>query len=102
MRSSGPFVSRRIVARFAFYMPSRQCDWLLIAVLVAGGAPLVIDLSRKLFTGEFGSDLLAGMFIATSGVLGEYFAGSIVMLMLSGGPPWNSMRRGGPRLPWQR
>jgi heavy metal translocating P-type ATPase len=54
-------------------------------VLVIGGAPLVIGLARKLFAGEFGSDLLAGMSIITSALLGEYLAGSIVVLMLSGG-----------------
>src|SRR5579862_3802623 len=34
---------------------------------------------------EFGSDVLAGLSIAASAVLGEYLAGSIVVLMLSGG-----------------
>jgi P-type E1-E2 ATPase len=34
---------------------------------------------------EFGSDLLAGLAIIASVILGEYLAGSIVVLMLSGG-----------------
>src|SRR5579862_9595169 len=34
---------------------------------------------------EFGSDVLAGLSIAASAILGEYLAGSIVVLMLSGG-----------------
>jgi cation transport ATPase len=34
---------------------------------------------------EFGSDLLAGISIVTSVLLGEYLAGSLVVLMLSGG-----------------
>jgi P-type E1-E2 ATPase len=34
---------------------------------------------------EFGSDLLAGISIVTSVLLGEYLAGSIVVLMLAGG-----------------
>ena len=52
---------------------------------MAGGTPLVIGLTRRLIAGEFGSDLLAGISILTSALLGEYLAGSIVVLMLSGG-----------------
>lgn len=57
----------------------------LIATLVFGGLPLVLDLLIKLFRREFGSDLLAGISIVTSALLGEYLAGSLVVLMLSGG-----------------
>jgi heavy metal translocating P-type ATPase len=74
-----------LVGRYALQIPYAQCRWLLIAVLVAGGVPLVIGLVRRLFAGEFGSDLLAGISIVTSALLGEYLAGSIVVLMLSGG-----------------
>jgi heavy metal translocating P-type ATPase len=38
-----------------------------------------------MFKGEFGSDLLAGISIVTSVILGEYIAGALVVLMLSGG-----------------
>ena len=54
-------------------------------MLVAGGVPLVWDLLRKLCAGTFGSDLLAGLSIITSILLGEYLAGVLVVLMLSGG-----------------
>jgi heavy metal translocating P-type ATPase len=57
----------------------------LVVMLVLGGAPLVWDLLSKLFTGTFGSDLLAGISIVTSVLLGEYLAGVLVVLMLSGG-----------------
>jgi cation transport ATPase len=59
--------------------------WILIAVLISGGVPLLIDLTKNAFGGEFGSDFLAGLSIITSAVIGEYLAGSIVVLMLSGG-----------------
>src|SRR3954465_2972567 len=78
-------IAAYLVGRYGFRMSYGQCRWLLIAVLVAGGAPLVIGLSRRLFAGEFGSDLLAGISIITSAFFGEYLAGSIVVLMLSGG-----------------
>ena len=57
----------------------------LIAVLVCGGIPLVVGLLVKLFSRQFGSDLLAGLSIVTAALLGEYLAGAIVVLMLSGG-----------------
>jgi heavy metal translocating P-type ATPase len=74
-----------LVTYYLLHYPLSQCRWVLIAVLAIGGGPLVLALARKAFAGEFGSDLLAGMSIVTSAVLGEYLAGSIVVLMLSGG-----------------
>lgn len=53
--------------------------------LALGGGILVYDLLQKLIAFEFGSDLLAGLSIITSALLGEYLAGSLVVLMLSGG-----------------
>src|SRR6185369_169926 len=57
----------------------------LLATLLFGGVPLVIELLLKLLRREFGSDLLAGISIVTSVLLGEYLAGALVVLMLSGG-----------------
>jgi heavy metal translocating P-type ATPase len=59
--------------------------WPLIAALLFGGGPLLFDLLRKVWRLEFGSDLLAGMAIVTSLFLGQYLAGTLVVLMLSGG-----------------
>ena len=42
-------------------------------------------LLTKVVNLEFGSDLLAGISIVTSALLGEYLAGALVVLMLSGG-----------------
>ena len=42
-------------------------------------------LARKLWTREFGSDLLAGISILSSVLLGQYLVGTIIVLMLSGG-----------------
>jgi heavy metal translocating P-type ATPase len=57
----------------------------LFVVLSAGGVPLVFSLALKLVRREFGSDLLAGISIVASVLLGEYLAGALVVLMLSGG-----------------
>ena len=67
---------------FSYGIHSR---WILIAVLLIGGIPILVDLTKKALAGEFGSDFLAGLSIITSAVIGEYLAGSIVVLMLSGG-----------------
>ena len=57
----------------------------LYVALVAGGLPLLVQLVRKLWAGEFGSDFLAGLSIVTAIVLREYLVATIVVLMLSGG-----------------
>ncbi|HLN28548.1 MAG TPA: heavy metal translocating P-type ATPase [Gemmataceae bacterium] len=79
-----------ILLRFAFEATGEVCgqplfQLPLLAILVVGGVPLVLDLVFKLIKGQFGSDLLAGISIVTSAVLGEYLAGALVVLMLSGG-----------------
>ena len=66
------------LARPAFNLP-------LEAALTLGGIPLVYELLIKLFKREFGSDLLAGISIVSSVLLGEYLAGTLVVLMLAGG-----------------
>ena len=70
------------------WFPGRSltlADLPLVVMLVLGGLPLVWDLLTKLAAGTFGADLLAGVSIITSVVLGEYLAGVLVVLMLSGG-----------------
>jgi heavy metal translocating P-type ATPase len=72
----------------ARWFPGRSLTWAdvpLVLMLFIGGVPLVWDLLTKLFAGTFGSDLLAGISIVTSVLLGEYLAGVLVVLMLSGG-----------------
>jgi heavy metal translocating P-type ATPase len=65
--------------------PLTVADVPLVMLLVAGGGLLVWDLLAKVVSGTFGSDLLAGISIVTSLLLGEYLAGALVVLMLSGG-----------------
>jgi cation transport ATPase len=59
--------------------------WPLLTALALGGGYLVLGLLVRLVRGQFGSDLLAGISIITSVCLGEYLAGTLVVLMLSGG-----------------
>jgi heavy metal translocating P-type ATPase len=74
-----------LVLRFGFRTTPGTYHIPLLATLVLGGLPLLYDLLRKLLKREFGSDLLGGISIVTSVLLGEYLAGSIIVLMLSGG-----------------
>ena len=74
-----------LIGRYGWHASARQYNWPLVLTLLIGGAPLLFDLFRRMARREFGSDLLAGLSIAASAVLGEYLAGSIVVLMLSGG-----------------
>src|SRR3954451_25065349 len=71
-----------LVARFTFH--ARFSEWALFAVLVAG-VPLLIDLLKKLVAFDVRADALDGISIVTAGILGEYLAGAIIVLMLSGG-----------------
>ena len=64
---------------------SRAVELPLLAVLLVGGVPLVLRLAWRALHGELGSDHLAGVSIIASALLGEYLAGAIVVLMLSGG-----------------
>ncbi len=57
----------------------------VLIALIGGGAFLVVRLVGGMLAGQFGSDLLAGVSIVTSLALGEYLAGTLVVLMLSGG-----------------
>lgn len=80
-----------LILRYAFGLtstvvgPLSWTDVPLLATLFLGGLPLVLELVWKLVHLQFGSDLLAGISIVTSVLLGEYLAGVLVVLMLSGG-----------------
>jgi cation transport ATPase len=57
--------------------------WLI--TLVFGTIPLGVRMLTQVLKGRFGIDIIAMVAIVTSFFLGEYFAGTIIVLMLSGG-----------------
>ena len=74
-----------LVLRFGVHTTPGTYHVPLLGTLALGGLPLLYDLLRKLLKREFGSDLLGGLSIVTSVLLGEYLAGAIIVLMLAGG-----------------
>ena len=63
----------------------RAVDLPLMATLLVCGLPLLWDLARRAVHQDFGADWLAGLSILTAVLLGELLAGTLVVLMLSGG-----------------
>ena len=74
-----------VVLRFGFHLAPSWNRIPLLVTLVIGGLPMIFDLLVKIWKREFGSDLLGGISIITSVLLGEYLAGSLIVLMLAGG-----------------
>ncbi len=78
-------IGAHLLLRFAFHAGESTYRAPLIAALVVGGVPLLYELMGKVWKREFSSDLLAGISIVTAVILGQYLAGALVVLMLSGG-----------------
>ncbi len=78
-------ISAHLVFRYLVSDIQAYALYPLYITLAVGGGILVFELAYKLVTFEFGSDLLAGISIITAVLLEEYLAGSLVVLMLSGG-----------------
>ena len=78
-------IATHLVLRWAGGAPTIVRELPLHVVLVGGGVPLVLSLALRLIRRQFGSDLLAGISIVAATLLGEYLAGALVVLMLSGG-----------------
>ncbi|MEZ0387751.1 MAG: heavy metal translocating P-type ATPase [Verrucomicrobium sp.] len=74
-----------LLLRFSFHATEFSRDLPLLLTLGLCGVPLVWELLQKLWQRQFGSDLLGGVSIITSVIMGEYLAGTIIVLMLAGG-----------------
>ena len=78
-------IAAHLGLRYLAHAP--RTAWLapLFVALSVGGVPILATLLKKLWARQFGSDLLAGISIISSVLLGEYLVGTIIVLMLSGG-----------------
>lgn len=78
-------IAAYLIMRFGVRTSEFLYELPLFITLAVGGIPLIYELVKKVAHRELGSDLLAGISIITAVFLGEYLAGAIVVLMLSGG-----------------
>jgi len=62
-----------------------RADVVFLATLLIGGTPLVVQTVRGMLRGRFAADIVAMLAIVTALILGQYFAGSVIVLMQSGG-----------------
>ncbi|HET9109589.1 MAG TPA: heavy metal translocating P-type ATPase [Ktedonobacterales bacterium] len=81
----------------ALTAPAGAWRWPLLVIVIMGGVPLLIETIRQLAHREFGVDLLAALAIIGSLLLGEYLAGAVIVLMLSGGEALESFALGRAR-----
>jgi heavy metal translocating P-type ATPase len=72
------------VLHFAFGLDA-PADQVLLAALLLFGTPLVVSTVLGLLRGKFAADVVAALAIVTALVLGEHFAGAIIVLMQAGG-----------------
>ncbi len=59
--------------------------WPLILAIIVAGIPLLLDILKSAFKGDYGADILALMAVLVATYLGEYLAATIIISMLSSG-----------------
>src|SRR6266516_401324 len=64
---------------------SALANWTLLAGVLLGSIPLLWETMQQFLHKEFGVDVIAILAIGGSAALGQYLAGALVVLMLSGG-----------------
>jgi heavy metal translocating P-type ATPase len=78
-------IAFHLILRYLTHLPPLAYLGPLFVALAVGGIPILVTLGKKLWVREFGSDLLAGISILASVLMGQYLVGTIIVLMLSGG-----------------
>ncbi|HKR55584.1 MAG TPA: heavy metal translocating P-type ATPase [Gemmatimonadales bacterium] len=73
-----------VVIQFGAGSP-RFAEWCWLAVIIGAGTPLLWTTFRGLLRGMFAADVVAALAIITAVLVGQYFAGAVVVLMQSGG-----------------
>lgn len=74
-----------VVLRYALHSSPKIQELSLVITLLFCGVPLIIDIVIDISHGEFGADILAALSIIVAALLHQYLAGTIVVMMLSGG-----------------
>lgn len=87
-RSPLPFGSvALLLVSLVFWLTGRGdlANWALLVVVLLGGIPLLWETVQQFLHKEFSIDVIAILAITGSLLLGQYLAGALVVLMLSGG-----------------
>ncbi|HVW67223.1 MAG TPA: heavy metal translocating P-type ATPase [Candidatus Peribacteraceae bacterium] len=87
-RSAIPlFVLVGLAAAGIGYMTGNRniADIILLITLIVGSIPLAIDIVQSMIHRHFGVDIIAIVAIISSLILHQYLAGTVILLMLSGG-----------------
>ena len=78
-------IAAHLILKYLTHLPPLAYLAPLLVAVVVGGIPILVTLGKKLWVRQFGSDLLAGISILASVLMGQYLVGAIIVLMLSGG-----------------
>lgn len=70
---------------FYFFTKTNFENYIWMTTIIIGIIPLVWKILKDIFRGHFGIDIIAIIAIIASFAMGQYLAGNIVLLMLSGG-----------------
>ncbi len=76
-----------LVGSLVFWLAGRGdiANWMLLAVVLLGGIPLLWETVQQFLHKEFSVDVIAILAITGSLLLRQYLAGAFIVLMLSGG-----------------
>lgn len=75
-----------IVAGILYLLKLTEFDHrVLMITLIVGTLPLLFRMFKDVFAGHFGVDIIAIVAIVSSFLFGQYLAGTVILLMLSGG-----------------
>lgn len=68
-----------------FFDQHEISEFIWYATLILGGAPIVFHTFKGMLKGKFASDIVATLAIITAIIMGQAFAGAVIVLMQSGG-----------------
>src|SRR5215475_8994658 len=71
-------IAAHLVLRYLIHAP-RSVQLAPLFLALVGAVPVLVTLGRKLWAREFGSDLLAGISIIASVLMGQYLVAAIVV-----------------------
>jgi heavy metal translocating P-type ATPase len=81
---AGILLTAGLLAHYVRGEPALARQLYLMALLL-GGLPLLVETAAQVVRGRFSVDIVALLTIGVAWLLGEYFTGAVIVLMLAGG-----------------